>query len=405
MLLHEKTGIAILPRLASSLNKAFPFAFTQISHSHTRLRFRMKKTLLTLLFLSCSLAIANDNEIKITPVQLYNLGVKIDKLKAIEQIPLLYAPAKVVIPPSQEYIVSAAQAGLISKLNVTIGDSVEKEQILAYINSPELLSLQRQYLKANSDKHLAWASYKRDKKLLQEGVISKRRWQESRSQYNSHLAESNEAMQLLEIAGMSTKDIKTLARNRRLSSQLNIHSPIKGVVLERMVVAGERLDILAPLYRIANLEQLWLEINIPQERMSSIKIGDKVLIENTDITAKITLLGQSVNSKNQTILARAVIDGQQPTLRAGQNINSQIIQSSDKPTFLVPNAAVAQQKGQAYLFIRNSTGFKACPIQVIGKQKNDSVVTGTDELNSNTEIAIRGAVALKANWLGLGGDE
>ncbi len=366
----------------------------------------MKQILFSLIFLVCTnTAIAKNNEIKITKVQLYNLGVKTGKLKATKQIPLLYAPAKVVIPPSQEYIVSAAQAGLISKLNVTIGDSVEKDQILAHINSPELLSLQRQLLKANSEKKLAWASYQRDEKLLQEGVISDRRWQESRSRYSSFSAEANEAKQLLEIAGMSAKDIKKLARSHRLSSQLNIHSPIQGVVLDRMVVAGERLDILAPLYRIANLEQLWLEINIPQERMNSIKVGDKVLIENTDITATISLLGQSVNTKNQTILARAVINGQQSTLRAGQNVNSQIIQSSDKLAFIVPNAAIAQSEGKAYLFIQNPTGFIVSPINVIGKQHNNSVITGNDTLKEDTEIAIRGAVALKANWLGLGRNE
>ncbi|MCK5189308.1 MAG: biotin/lipoyl-binding protein, partial [Methylococcales bacterium] len=103
----------------------------------------MKKILLILLFISSINASANDNEIKITPVQLYNLGVKIGTLKSIKKIPLLYAPAKVTIPPSQEYIVSAAQAGLVSKLNVTIGDRVEEDQVLALINSPELLSLQR----------------------------------------------------------------------------------------------------------------------------------------------------------------------------------------------------------------------------------------------------------------------
>jgi cobalt-zinc-cadmium efflux system membrane fusion protein len=365
----------------------------------------MKKTLFTLLLISCISASAKDSEIKITSVQLYNLGVKTGQLKVIEQIPLLYAPAKVVIPPSQEYIVSAAQAGLISKLNVTIGDSVEKDQVLAHINSPELLSLQRQLLKANSEKQLAWAGYQRDKKLLQEGVISDRRWQESRSRYSTFLAEANEARQLLEISGMSANDIKKLTSSRRLSSQLNIRSPIKGVVLERMVVAGERLDVLAPLYRIANLEQLWLEINIPQERMKHIKIGDQVLIENTDNTATITLLGQSVNPQNQTILARAVINGSHSNLRAGQNVNSQVIQSTDKPTFIVPNAAIAQSEGKAYLFIRNSTGFVVSPIEIIGKQQKNSVITGNDDLKAKVEIAIRGAVALKANWLGLGGDK
>lgn len=365
----------------------------------------MKKVLLILFSMTCSNAIANNNKINITQVQLYNLGVKIDKLKAVEQIPLLYAPAKLVIPPSHEYIVSAAQAGLISKLNVTLGDSVEKDQILAYINSPDLLSLQRQFLKANSEKHLAWASFQRDEKLLQEGVISNRRWQESRSAYSTFKAGANEAKQLLEITGMSAKDINKLARSRRLSSQLNVRSPIKGVVLERMVVAGERLDILAPLYRIANLEELWLEIKIPQERISSIKLGDKVIIENTQVTANITLLGQSVNPKNQTILARAVINGVQSTLRAGQNVNSQIIQTSDKAAFIVPNVAIAQSDGKAYVFIREPTGFVVSPIEIVGKQQDNSVITGSKDLYDGVEIAIRGAVALKAKWLGLGSEE
>ena len=365
----------------------------------------MRNTLITLLLISCGNLFANGNEIKITQEQLNNLGVKIEKLKPINQTPLLYAPAKVVIPPSQEYIVSASQAGLVSKLNVAIGDKVYKDQILAHIKSPELLSLQRQYLKAKSEKQLAWTSFQRDKNLLQEGVISDRRWQESRNKYNSFAAESNEAKQLLEIAGMSAKDISKLANSRKLSSQLNLRAPITGVVLERMVVAGERLDILAPLYRIANLDQLWLEINIPQERITDIKTGDQVQIENTELTANISLIGQSVNTKSQTILARAIINGTQSLLRAGQNVNSQIIQKSNKPSYIVSNTAIAQSEGQAYLFIRNSNGFIVSPVKIVGKQNFNSIITGNDDLKADIQIAVRGAVALKATWLGLGGDE
>jgi cobalt-zinc-cadmium efflux system membrane fusion protein len=32
--------------------------------------------------------------------------------------------------------------------------------------------------------------------------------------------------------------------------------------MERIAVAGTRIDILAPIYHIANLDELWLEINI-----------------------------------------------------------------------------------------------------------------------------------------------
>ncbi|MCK5905084.1 MAG: efflux RND transporter periplasmic adaptor subunit, partial [Gammaproteobacteria bacterium] len=90
---------------------------------------------------------------------------------------------------------------------------------------------------------------------------------------------------------------------------------------------------------------------------------------------------------------------------AGQNVNVQIIKASTQPTFVIPNAAIAQSEGQAYLFIRNDQGFKVSPINVVGKQKHHSILTGTDALKENIEVAIRGTVALKASWLDLGGDE
>ncbi len=347
--------------------------------------------------------VSAENTIQITQDNFNNLGVTLGKLEPVKQIPVLTAPAKVVIPPTQEYIVSASQAGLITKLNAAIGDKVKKEEVLAQLNSPDLLTLQREYLKAGSVLQLASNTYQRDKKLMEDGVIADRRWQETRNQYQSFASEANEHRQLLEIAGMSANDIDRLDKTHRLNSQLNVHSPISGVVMERMAIAGNRIDMLAPLYRIANLDELWLEINIPHERIGSIKVGDEVQIENTGITAKITLLGQSVNPENQTVLARATIKGKQSDVRAGQTINTQIIQASESTAFKIPNAAIAQNEGKSFIFIRNPNGFKVSPITVIGKQGEESIISG--DFTGGEDIAIKGAVALKANWLGLGSAE
>jgi len=352
--------------------------------------------------LFCPPAMA-DNTIQISQDHFNNLGVTLGKLEPVKQIPVLTAPAKVVIPPTQEYIVSASQAGLITKLNAAIGDKVKKGEVLAQLNSPDLLTLQREYLKAGSVLQLASNTYQRDKKLKEEGVIADRRWQETRNQYQSFASEANEHRQLLEIAGMSANDIDRLGKTHRLNSQLNVQAPISGVVMERMAIAGNRIDMLAPLYRIANLDELWLEINIPHERIGSIKVGDQVLVENTDISAEITLLGQSVNPENQTLLARATIKGKQSAVRAGQTINTQIVQSSESTAFKIPNAAIAQNEGKSFIFIRNQGGFKVSPITVIGKQGEESIING--DFTGDEDIAIKGAVALKANWLGLGSAE
>lgn len=364
---------------------------------------RLLNSLFFALVLISNIANAEGDSFKLSAEQLDSLGVKLGNALAIKQVPLLYASAHVVIPPAQEYIISAAQAGLISKLNVTVGDEVNLGDVLAQINSPDLLTLQRQFLKAKSEQNLAWAVYQRDKKLQEEGVISARRWQETSSRYRSFKAVANEAGQLLEIAGMSNQSIDQLRKTGRLSSSLYVSAPINGVVLERMVVAGERVDILAPLYRIANLEQLWLELNIPQQHLAKIKVGDQVMIENTNVTAKISLLGQSVDPNNQTLLARAIIENSQNEVRAGQSVNIKVIQNSQFDAYQVPNAAVAQKEGASFIFKRTQQGFQVLPVKVIGKEGVKSIIRG--KINADDSIAISGAVALKANWMGLGSDE
>jgi cobalt-zinc-cadmium efflux system membrane fusion protein len=359
--------------------------------------------LIAVLFLFSFNLNAASNEIVLTTEQITNLGVEIGTLKPAASIPVLNAPAKVVIPPEHETIVSAPQAALISHLNVSVGDTVKKGQVLATLNSPELINLQHQYLQVSNAKQLAFNNYQRDQKLFGEGIIPQKRWQETHSFYQDRESELNNIKQMLIISGMSEGSIKQLANTHKLNSQTTLVAPINGVILERMATAGERFNALAPLYRVANLDQLWLEIAIPQEQINSVKIGDQVAIVNSPATAKITLLGKSVNLINQSVMVRAVITSHQDTVRAGQSVNISVIQGNNSLAFEVPNAAIAQNEGKAYLFVRNQKGFAVVPVTVTGKQATTSMISGA--LKGSEQIAIKGAVALKANWLGLGSDE
>lgn len=363
----------------------------------------MKQLILGVLLIHAANALALDKQIHISQEQIDNLDIKVAQLQPSAQVPLFYAPGKVVVPADHEVLISTSQPGLVTQLPANIGDKVGKGQLLAQLDSPALVGLQQAYLTASSELNLSGLEQRRDQKLLQEGVIAERRWQETQMLYGNKSAKTNEARQLLLLAGMSATEIKALAQTRKLDNQLNIRSPITGVVLERMTSLGARLDLQAPLYRIADLSELWLEINIPQERLNTIRIGDHVRLEDSTVTARISLLGQSVNRDNQTVLARAVIDGKADGLRVGQNVNVQIMQNSPQTGFKVPNAAIAQNEGRAYIFVRNKDGFVVTEVTVSGKQDVDSLIAGP--LSGSEQIAIKGAVALKANWLGLGGDE
>ncbi|MCQ8104131.1 efflux RND transporter periplasmic adaptor subunit [Methylomonas sp. SURF-2] len=348
-------------------------------------------------------AAAEDMSIRISAEQIDNLAIEVGGLQPSRHLSVFYAPARVAVPVNRELLLTASQPGLLTQLQANLGDKVEKGQILAQMHSPGLVALQQQYLTARGNLHLASLERRRDKTLLAEGVIAERRWQETQAMYGSKAAQADEARQLLLMAGMSSSDIGVLEKSHKLDSLLNLRAPISGVVLERMATLGSRLDIQAPVYRIGDLSELWLEINIPSERMASVHIGDWVEDENGRVRAKITLLGQSVNRENQTMQVRAVVQGGADSLRVGQTLNVQIQQAGRQAGFKVPNAAIAQNGGKSYLFVRNTDGFAVIEVDVVGRQDGEALISAP--LTGQERIAVRGAVALKANWLGMGGDE
>jgi membrane fusion protein, heavy metal efflux system len=339
-------------------------------------------------------------QIVISEAQILALGIKTGQLTRVQEIPLMQAAAKAIIPPNKENWVSAAQGGLITKIAVAIGDKVNQGQLLAQINSPELLNLQRQYLKAGNELRLAESVFQRDKKMADSGIIANSRLQESRSRYDSLSAETNEARQLLRLTGMTEAAIKQLETTRQLNSVLNVVSPISGVILENKAVSGSRVDNQTALFHLADLTELWLEFSIPQEKINAVHLGDKVTVTDSEVTAKISLLGQSVNDQNQTITARAVIQSPQNEVRPGQSLQVNVIKVLENAAFKLPNEAIAQHQDQAFIFIKNEQGFLVSPVQILGKQESESFISSN--LPAQSVIALGGATALKANWLGLG---
>jgi cobalt-zinc-cadmium efflux system membrane fusion protein len=346
---------------------------------------------------------ALEDLIKINAEQEQHIGIRTVKPESISTIPLARAPARVTLPPHNEYIVSAAQAGLINRVEVSMGMNIAKGQVLAQIQSPSLLGLQRDVLDAVTGFNLALSKLNRDTTLLEEGIIARMRYQETQSEYERYATALKEADQVLQAAGFSDIDIQTIKQTRRLNSFMNVRSPIDGVILERMVTAGQRVDVLAPLFRIGKLDELWLEIDMPQERMNEVRMGDRVRIENASNAARITQIGQSVNPGSQSALVRGVIEGKTQSIRPGQNVNVQISHASTDRLFRLPLAALVYQEGKPYVFVRTQGGFAARQVAVASTEERNVVIH--EGLRDGESVAIQGVAALKASWTGIGSDE
>lgn len=354
-----------------------------------------------LLVWSSLATIEASHEIPFSLKQIERLGITSAAVKKASWITTDRLPARVVIPPRQEHIVSAPSGGLITELWAGAGEELNAQDMLAKIESPALIALQRELLQAKTEERLAITQLKRDRQLFKEGIIAQRRHLESKSTQEQAAATLDERRQALVLAGMSNRSIAELEQTRRLSSSLSVSTPKAGVIIESMAVVGQRVERSDPLFRLVQLEPLWLEIQVPLGRLKGVRQGAEVELPCEDGNAQVTLIGRNVDPGSQTVLVRAEVHGVQDCLRPGQYVQVRLKLSSDKTLLQVPSSAVVHASNMTVVFVQAPFGFLATQVSIAGQQDGYSIVSG--ELQEGEIIAISGLAAIKAAWLGLGG--
>ncbi|MGV6857558.1 MAG: efflux RND transporter periplasmic adaptor subunit [bacterium] len=311
--------------------------------------------------------------------------------------------AEVVIPPGNERVVSAPEAARVESLAVAEGDEVKKEQALAVLLSPDLLTLQKDYLQAVAGHALAQRQYERDKQLVSEGIVAARRLQESQTQLSNQSVLVQQQVSMLKIAGFSEADIRSLKRSGKLRQRITLRSPLNGVVLERRAEVGQQLAQGDVVFDIADLSSLWLQLRIPVGM--KLETGQKASVMGRPVTAEVVLIGKRVDPDSQTYFARAQVITGADRLRASEVLSVRLSSGGQQmsKTLALPRSSLVSSEGRDYVFVRTPGGFVARPVNVAGFSGQQVFLSSG--VMEGDKVAVAGVAALKGVALGLGGDE
>jgi len=340
----------------------------------------------------------------VTAEQREALGILVGKAQSKKLVPRPHLPGRITLPNSRVRLVTVrASAVLVSPL-VAVGDSVTKGQVLARLESPVFVSLQRDYLQALSQRDLARVTADRERQLAEEGVIAGRRAAESTALLREARSRLEEQRQALALSGMTEQEIARLAKTHHLNPTVVLRSAISGVVLEQYARAGERLEAGGALYRIGDLEALTVEIHTPLDIAHSLEIGTRFSLPQEGAVGEVVAIGREIHSLDQGVLVRGEIKEGTARLRPGQFVRVQFETARNEGSaFSVPSTAVVHAEDHAWLFVQVDGGFAPVRVEVIGGSGSETVLVGP--LTDQTQFAIRGTAALKAHWLANGGPE
>lgn len=337
-----------------------------------------------------------------TEAQIKALGVRLSVLSESGMVTGPAYPATVELPPSSEHIVSAPAAGLVRQIPVRINDVVTRGQIVARLISPDLGATQLQLVHAATRTRLARQTATRERSLHKEGIIPLRRVQEADAQLAEAQAILSQSQAALELAGMARSDITRVLRSGKFDNNLALRAPATGAVIEINVKPGQRIAAADPLLRIADTATLWLEVRAPADTARTWAKGALLHVAGRDAQARILSTDTAVDPASQTVAVRALVVSGAQQLRPGEAVKA-IAPAPDLGNgWNIPLSALARDGARAVVFVRTAQGFDARPVEVVASAGQRARVRG--RLAAGDRIAIAGVVALKAAWLGEGGE-
>ena len=197
------------------------------------------------------IAVETDAGQRLGPRQL-RLSPSARQLASIQTAPVVrrFAPVelrmvgKIAVDETRISYITAWVPGRIDRLYVDYtGVRVEAGDHVAYLYSPELLTAQEELIQALR----AW------ERLGDSGVASL--GQTARATVEA-------AREKLRLLGLKKGQIARIEQERQASDHLTIYAPVGGVVMEKHLSQGGYVQTGTPIYTIADLSRLWLELAV-----------------------------------------------------------------------------------------------------------------------------------------------
>ena len=149
---------------------------------------------------------------------------------------------------------------------------------------------------------------------------------------------------------------------------LEVRAPVAGVVIDRDVNAGETVTDGATLYLIADLSDVWVDLNVPKRDHNRITLGQVVTIEADDgggaTKGTIAWIAPTASAEAQTLAARVVIPNSDHRWHAGLFVKAEIVLAEATVPVSVKESALQSLFDFTVVFSQHGDVYQARPVQL-----------------------------------------
>ncbi len=265
--------------------------------------------------------------------------------------------------------------GLVQQIFVEEGDRVNKNKILAKLeaNEYELAEKRAQlnYLKQESD-------FKRLQEMYDKDLLSKEEFEQ---------------------AEFTSEGLKVDWEQAQLNlSYTRITSPIEGIIGDRLIKLGDRINPTDKLFTVINTDEMIAVVYAPEKELGIIEKNQPAYISSDNIrgerfTGWIKRVSPVVDPQSGTFKVTIGVRNKRDKLRAGMFVNAHIVTATHENAILIPKTAIVYENEAMNVFIvRDSLAHKL--VLDVGFQDHEKVES-LSGIQEGDKVIVVGQAGLK----------
>ncbi len=160
---------------------------------------------------------------------------------------------------------------------------------------------------------------------------------------------------------ISPDQIDRLERTAEVTKTLALRAPTNGVVLEKMVVAGQAVMVGMKLYRLADLSSVWIEGDVFEQDLALIRVGATARVglaayPGRRFSGRVTFIGPVVDPQSRAGRVRVVLSNPDGVLKPGMYATLLFDARLDAAALSVPAEAVVMTGERNLVFVVGPDG-------------------------------------------------
>jgi membrane fusion protein (multidrug efflux system) len=288
------------------------------------------------------------------------------------------------VDTKQNITIMPEMSGLLTQVYVKEGQQVTAGQVLAKIDDG---GLSQQIQQMQVQEQLAKTTFERQSRLWEQKIGSEIQYLQAKANYDGQR--------------------KAISSMQQTLAKTTVRAPFSGTIDD---VITEQGNVVSPgmtqLFRLVSLKDMYINVDVPENYLTSIKKGTKVMIDfpvlSEKIESSIRQTSSYINPANRSFSIEIPVSSKSDNIKPNLTAKIKINDYTSENAILVPLSVLSEnQNGEQYVMVveKSDDGFIAKRRTISSGKASGDLIEITDGLKEGDQVITAGARTVKEGQL------